>query len=628
MHPVKKRHKTKGKSASTQRSSPAQSIGDNRQLLLGIGGFVGLILCISIAISIARRNSSPSDGNLRVNKVGSSLAAEPMVQKPYIPRPAGMLTFSKDIAPVIWNRCAPCHRPEQAAPFTLLTYSDVKRRTAQIAEVTANRIMPPWPPEPEGLVFEGERRLTSEELGILQQWISEGAIEGNPSDLPAVPQWPDGWFLGKPDLVASMPQPYILPAEGRDIYRNFVIPIPTTERRYVRAVELRPGNSRVVHHAFMFIDDTGQSRRLDGKEAQPGVPPGTRTPEGHFLSYQPGKLPALAPEGLAWTLEKESYLLVQLHMNPTGKPETLQASVGFYFTDQAPTRLPFKVGLTSMTIDIPSGQSNYVVRDSFVLPVEAQVIAVLPHAHYLARDLKGVATLPDGSVKPLIHIKNWDFNWQGDYRYAQPVSLPKGTTLRMEYTYDNSTNNIRNPHNPPKEVMFGEQSFDEMGELWLQLVVGDAADRAVLSREYALKNDRVYFERSQFLLQKNPHDPKGHFTRAILLLNQQKTTEALKHFKLALDAKPDYQEAHFTLGIVHLTNGNLGGAEAAFKNAIRLDPEDYRAQGSLGNVYLKQGRIEKAVEQFENALRVNPKDATAKENLDLIRQAMERQLKR
>jgi tetratricopeptide (TPR) repeat protein len=198
----------------------------------------------------------------------------------------------------------------------------------------------------------------------------------------------------------------------------------------------------------------------------------------------------------------------------------------------------------------------------------------------------------------------------------------------MEYTYDNSTNNIRNPHNPPKEVMYGEQSFDEMGELWLQVVVGDAADRAVLSREYALKNERAYFERSDFLLQKNPNDAKGHFTRAVLLLNQRKTAEALNHFKLALDANPDYQEAYFTLGIVHLRNENLSGAEDAFRHAIRLDPEDFRAQGSLGNVYLKQGRIEKAVEQFENALRVNPKDATAKENLELIKKALAKQPKR
>ncbi|MBI4658883.1 MAG: tetratricopeptide repeat protein [Verrucomicrobia bacterium] len=495
----------------------------------------------------------------------------------------------------------------------------MKKRAAQVAEVTAKRVMPPWPPESDGRMFEGERRLTEEELGVLQQWITEGAIEGNPSDLPSAPLWPEDWFLGEPDLVVKMPRPYTLPAEGRDLYRNFVIAIPTNARRFVRAVELRPGNSRVVHHGFMFLDETGQSRRLDGKEAQPGPPAGARMPEGQFLSYQPGRQAAVAPQGLAWVLEKGSHLLLQLHLKPTGKAETLQASVGFYFTDRAPTNVPFKAGLTSLTIEIPPGVSNYMVKDSFELPVDAKLIGVLPHAHYLAREMKAFAALPDGTTASLIHIKNWDFNWQGDYRYAEPVFLPRGSIVNMEYTYDNSANNVRNPNQPPKPVSYGEQSSDEMGELWLQLLVSDAADRAALFRAYALKNDRVHFERSEFLLKKNPRDPKGNFTRALVLLNQKRTAEALRHFKLALEAKPDYQEAHFTLGVVHLMNRNLHGAEEAFKNAIRLDPEDFRSQGSLGNVFLGQGRIDEAAAQFQTALRLNPNDTTAKENLEMIR---------
>ena len=531
------------------------------------------------------------------------------------------MTFNRDVAPIIFKRCAPCHRPDQAAPFSLLNYTDVKKRTTQIAEVTAKRIMPPWPPEPDYGRFQAERRLSEDELRTLQRWIAEGAIEGNASDLPAAPKWPDGWYLGTPDLVATMPRPFTLPAEGRDVYRNFVVHVPTTERRYVRAMELRPGNSRIVHHGFIFIDETGQARRLDGQEAQPGPPHGTRMPEGQFLSYQPGRLPVLAPDGLAWTLEKGCYLVLQLHLKPTGKPEVLQASVGFYFTDRAPTNPPIKLGLTSLTIDIPAGESNYVVRDSFVLPVDAEVIAVLPHAHYLARELKGFASLPNGATTPLILIRNWDFNWQGDYRYAEPVPLPKGSSVTMQYTYDNSTNNLRNPNHPPKEVTYGEQSSDEMAELWLQLRVRNADDRDLLNRGFSLKTDWVFYERSQFLLKKNPNDPKGHFTLALILLNQKKTAEALRHFKLALAAKPDYQEVYFTMGVVHLMNGNLTGAEDAFRNALRLDPEDYRAQGNMGTVFLRQGRIKEAVEQFQEALRLNPNDTNARENLERIRRS-------
>ncbi len=528
--------------------------------------------------ALGRQNSQRRDADsdsVSVQRVVENGPGAP----PYSARSKDTLTFCKDIAPIVWNRCAPCHRPDHVAPFSLLSYSDIKKRVAQISEITARRIMPPWPPAPQANKFQDERRLTEAELGLLQQWIAEGSAEGTASNLPAPPQWPEGWFLGQPDLVVTMPRPYTIPAEGRDVYRNFVLAIPTTERRYVRAVELRPGNTRVVHHCFMFIDETGQSRRLDGKEAQLGAPYGTKMPEGQFLTYQPGRLPAMAPEGLAWTLERGSYIVLQMHLKPSGKAEMLQATVGFYFPDRAPTNTPIKVALTAYTIDIRAGEPNYMVRDSFVLPVDAEVTALLPHAHYLAREVSGFVSLPDGTTIPLIEIKNWDFDWQGAYRYAKPVTLPKGSTLMMQFIYDNSTNNVRNPNNPPKAVTFGTESTDEMAELWLQLLVRDPRDRALLARDYAVKNDRVYYERSQYLLRKNPNDPKGHFTLALILLNQKKTAAALRHFQLALAADPDYQEAYFTLGVVHLMNGNLHGAEEAFRNAIRVDPDDYRAHG-------------------------------------------------
>jgi hypothetical protein len=587
---------------------------------------ISLIVAIAaanllFAILILGRRNVPSQRKKKLNQAATNMLAPKPVPAPGSPRPAGTVTFSKEIAPIVWNRCAPCHRPGQAGPFSLLSYAEVKRQVVQIADVTAKGIMPPWPPDSPHGTFAGDRRLLPEELALLQQWISEGGVEGNPSDLPPAPQWPDEWFLGQPDLIVQMPEPFVLPAEGRDLYRNFVIPIPTTERRYVRAVELRPGNSRVVHHCFMFIDETGQSRRLDGKEARPGTPPGTKMPEGQFLSYQPGRLPAMAPEGLAWTLEKGSSLLLQMHLTPTGKPETLQATIGLYFTDRPPAIGPVKLGLTSLVIDIPAGKTNHLVTDSFKLPVDLKVLAVLAHAHYLAKEMKGFATLPDGGRVPLLHIKNWNFDWQGDYRFARPLFLPKGSILKMEYTYDNSTNNVRNPNSPPKQVTYGEQSSDEMAELWFQVLVENAADRAVLIRDYSIKTDQVFYERSEYLLQRNPADAKGHFTRALILLNRKQTAKALEHFNRALEAKPDYQEAYFTLGVVHLMNGNLNGAKDAFENAIRLDPGDYRAHGSLGNVFLRTGRRAEAIAQFETALRINPNDSTAKENLESIRNA-------
>ncbi|HUL51251.1 MAG TPA: cytochrome c, partial [Candidatus Nitrosotalea sp.] len=406
----------------------------------------------------------------------------------YVPRPRGAVTFNKDVAPIIFNHCAGCHRPGQAAPFELLSYGDVRKHAKQIMEVTGRRYMPPWLPEPECGEFADSRRLTAEQIGTIRQWVTEGAVEGAASDLPPRPRWTEGWQLGEPDLVVTMPQPYTLPAEGRDVYRNFVIPIPLPDARYVRAVEFRPGNWKVVHHAFLKLDATRDSRLRDEADPEPGfdgihAPPNAQPPSGHFLSWQPGKVVSAGNDGLAWRLEKDTDLVLQMHLRPSGKPEQLQSSVGFYFTDRAPTNTPIKTWMNSYTIDIPAGKKDYVLEQSYTLPCDVDALGVLPHAHYLGKELQAWAMLPDGAKQWLICIKDWDFNWQGDYRYAHPVFLPKGTVIQMRYTYDNSAGNPRNPHQPPERVQYGLQSNDEMGELWLQLLPRDAAGLEALRRD-------------------------------------------------------------------------------------------------------------------------------------------------
>src|SRR5207247_276940 len=260
----------------------------------------------------------------------------------YVPRAAGTLRFHRDIAPLIFERCARCHRAGQSAPFTLVSYSDVKKHLRQIAEVTEKRYMPPWLPEPGYGDFSDVRSLTVDQLGVIQQWIAEGAIEGNPADLPQTPKWPEGWQLGEPDLIVRMPQAYTLAAEGKDVYRNVVLPIPVQARRYVSAVEFQPGNPRVVHHAFINVDQTWQSRRLAEKQNPPGFD-GMQLPEtaimvaGQMLGWQPGKRPEASGDGLSWPLEKNTDLVLQLHLHPSGKPEAVQCAVGVYFTDQPPT---------------------------------------------------------------------------------------------------------------------------------------------------------------------------------------------------------------------------------------------------------------------------------------------------
>ena len=264
-----------------------------------------------------------------------------------------------------------------------------------------------------------------------------------------------------------------LAAEGKDIYRNFLVPIPTTERRNVKALEFHPGNSKVVHHAFIEVDATRQSRHLADQVSPPGfdgmqLPESVQMPGGQMLGWQPGKPPYVSPDGLAWVLEPNSDLVLQLHLHPSGKPEPVRSTVGFYFTETAPTNTAFRINLQRSTIDIPPGAKDYSIENRYVLPVDVSLLRILPHTHYLGKELQGYAILPDGTKQWLIRIKNWDFNWQGDYRYAEPVFLPKGTTLVMHFTYDNSADNIHNPSQPPKRVRYGLQTTDEMGELWFQ----------------------------------------------------------------------------------------------------------------------------------------------------------------
>jgi len=547
----------------------------------------------------------------------------------YVARPAGTLTFNKDIAPIIFQNCSACHRPGQSAPFNLLGYEEVTKHRKEIAEVTARRYMPPWLPEPGHGDFAAARLLSTGQLGMIQQWVAEGGVEGNPADLPPLPKWRDDWQLGEPDLVVTMAASYTLPAEGKDVYRNFVIPVPLTARRYVKAVEFRPGNAKIVHHAFLKVDRTRQSRRLDGRDGAPGfpgmnVPDGVEMPEGHFLSWQPGKSPSSEPEGLSWTLETNSDLVLQLHLRPSGKPEGIQSKVALYFTETRPTNTCSRIALTSLTIDIPPGLADYRVQDDFVLPVDVQALAVLPHAHYLGKEMQGYATLPDGTTKWLILIKNWDFNWQGDYRYASPVSLPKGTKLSMRFTYDNSTDNIRNPNHPPKRVTYGPQTTDEMAELWFQLLPRNRADREVLAQALSTKMQKVFLDYDEVLLRADPTNVKAHIQLAVALLGQGKAEEAQQHLRAAAALEPQNDQPHYYLGLAFRQQHKLAEARAEFESALRLNPDNFKAHGNLGLIFAEQGILDQAESHLRGALRINPDDTLAQDSLNELLKAKRR----
>ena len=487
-------------------------------------------------------------------------------------RPA--VTFSKDIAPIVYKACAPCHQPDGPAPFSLITYDEVRRHAAQIAAVTAKRYMPPWKPERGFGDFSGERRLSDVQLETIARWVADGRPEGRRSDLPDAPRWSSGWQLGAPDLVVTLPE-YTLRA-GTDLFRNFVVSVPGSGTRFVRGVEFRPG-SRAVHHANIRVDSTPASRRLDETDPEPGyegmILHSADYPDGHFLGWTPGQAPPLAANDLAWRLDAGDDLVVQLHLQPTGKPERVRPSIGLYFTEQRPTRTPAIVRLGRQNLDIPPGTSDYRVTDTYRLPVDAEVRAIQPHAHYRARSVSASAVLPDGTRRPLIAIRHWDFNWQDQYQYATPFWVPAGTTLEMEYVFDNSDANVRNPSHPPERVSWGWRSSDEMADVWLR---NDAAN--------------LYLELGQ-------------------------ARDALRHFEAVARLQPTSAPAHYNVGVALEAAGRPREAAPQYESAVRLDPAYSLAHNNLGNLRLAEGRVDEARREYEGAVASGPRNAEAHNNL-------------
>jgi len=532
------------------------------------------------------------------------------------------LTFNKDIAPIVFARCAPCHRPGEIAPFSLLTYADVKQRATLIADVTARRVMPPWKPLPGGEPFLDSRALPQAELDKIQQWVKQGAVEGDARDLPPLPQWGSGWQLGTPDLVVTMDRPFTLSASGADVFRTFVVPIPTTTPRFVRAIEFRPGNARAVHHANIGIDRTRSSARLDQQDAEPGyeggMVPDAAYPPGYMLGWTPGQRPRPSPEGMPWRLERGSDLVVQLHMQPTGKPETVQVSAALYFTSFPPVRMPVGLRLGSETIDIAPGDPQYVVTDSYVVPVDADLLAIQPHAHNLARQMTAVASLPDGTTHTLITIDDWDFRWQDVYRYAQPVRLPKGSTVRMRFVYDNSAANPRNPHQPPARVVWGQNTTDEMGDLWLQLVARSNDDGAALSADVERKRAREDLAAYTKLLKQDPDNPLRHDAVGLLHLQGGRGPEAVSEFRASLALNPDSAPTAYNLGLALSMARQYEQAAAAFRDAIRLAPDYAEAHNNLGAMLHAFGQLDEAAVQYRLAATLRPDNAEAENNLGRV----------
>ena len=320
----------------------------------------------------------------------------------------------------------------------------------------------------------------------------------------------------------------------------------------------------------------------------------------------PGKLPFEGRDDIAWQLEPGADLVVQLHMRASGKPEQVRASIGLYFAEQAPTRTPFLLRLGSWVLDIPPGESDYEIRDTYVLPIDVHLLGLVPHAHYIAREMEGYADLPDGERTWLFRIPEWDFNWQDEYRFVEPVFLPKGSVLTMRFTYDNSSGNPRNPNQPPQRVRWGPDTSDEMGDLWLQVLPLHAEQLELLRQAFGRRDLRAQIEGSRLYLVHTPDDQATRHALAEMLQAAGRLDEAIDQYREIIGSRPDHALAHNNLGGALLTRGELEQAVRHYRSAIRLEHEIPELHFNLGQALKRQGEIDAAAAAYQRALELQP----------------------
>ena len=562
-------------------------------------------------------------------------------------------TFSQDVAPILYKSCAPCHHDGGIGPFPLTSYDEIRKRAAQIADVTQRRYMPPWPPQPGYGDFEGDRHLNQIQISTIAAWVKSGEPRGNSASEPRRPIFEDGWQMGKPDLVLRMSQPFHLPASGTDLFRNFVIPNTLTSTRYVRGFELRLNTKGAVHHANVVLDRTQSLRRRDGQDGKPGfagmdviteAAPNDFDPDSHFLFWKPASALEPEPDDLSWRLDTGTDLVLNLHLQPTGKEENVEAEIGLYFASHPPTKLPMLIQLEhDGAIRIPPGDRAFTVTDHLTLPEDIDVLAIYPHAHYLGKLIEAWADLPDGTRRPLIRIPDWDINWQATYEYRRPVHLSKGTTVAMKIVYDNSAANPRNPNHPPRLVATGDRSQDEMGHVWLQVLPTAKTPQAEDPRwalQEAVMRRRLEKYPNDFLAEYNlgaflqscnrlPEaetayrsairtqftNATAHNSLGTVLFLTNKMDPAILEYRQALALDPAYSNARYNLARALASNRNFTAAEAEYRSFLKQQPNDTDALTNLGTVLALQGDLREAIPAFEAALRLDPNNETAQKNL-------------
>lgn len=382
------------------------------------------------------------------------------------PAAAAVPTFSKDVAPILYNNCATCHRPGEIAPMPLLTYQEARPWAKSIREYVASGKMPPWhADEPHG-VFLNDRRLTDADKNTLIAWVDGGAPEGNPKDLPPVPKFAEGWQIGKPDMVFSMPKPFAVPAEGTIDYQYFTVPTNFTEDKWVQAIEVRPGNRNVVHHVIVYMKEPEAAPFLSGfNQVLPKMPqmnrPGGAGPGVMLTAVAVGSPPMVFQPGEAIRIPAGTSLIFQVHYTAKGKATTDQSGIGLIFAKQAPEREIHAAAFMNPMMKIGAGVPDQAIDCAVEFTQDSHITAMVPHTHLRGKSWEYRLIYPNGDSQVVLEVPHYDFNWQTWYMFAKPLVVPKGSRLESTAHYDNSPNNPSNP-NPKIDVRWGDQTWDEM----------------------------------------------------------------------------------------------------------------------------------------------------------------------
>jgi mono/diheme cytochrome c family protein len=411
------------------------------------------------------------------------------------------VTFNRDVAPILFKNCVVCHRPNDIAPMSLMTYKETRMWARPIRDAVVNRKMPPWHADPQVGDFINDPRLTDAEIATIDSWVRTGAREGDPKDLPPAPAFAEGWHI-KPDVVFTIPE-FLVSGASQDDYEYIYVPTNFAEDRWIQAAEVLPGDRRIVHHATVSVITADKVAKEEEEHAKsnagedkfhyrtgkvlhirkdaPVLDDGCASPDGGgfpgmgsgYLNivpgiYLPGHLAETRPPGFALRIPAGSYLQFQVHYsNHSGEDVKDRTSIGLVFAKEPVKHEIGQYEIWNELFQIPANDGNHRVTSCFTLPKDVTVVAYTAHMHFRGKSMKTEAIYPDGRHEVILNVPNYDFRWQETYFLKRQFLLPKGTELVTTAYFDNSLNNPQNP-DPSKAIRWGEPSDEEMMGFWLQ----------------------------------------------------------------------------------------------------------------------------------------------------------------